>query len=257
LFWSRSEGILKGESAEFPVLAVTVSMLVAPLSFAAHDRLLKCWLERRSAGIRSGSTAPNPRSSPATDATGRSSARIAMAGIPFTAMVANYQQVDFVRVRQQGFTRRASRLSCSESARRARPLFVPPSTTSRLPSRLPPSSARTIPISRSSRAPAIASTTIGCGPRHEAIELETFLSSIETARQALEQLGMDRARAERAVSLFREHDARQMEAQYAVRQDEAQLIQTATQAAAQLQELFEADAKESGEAMARSGTDGI
>ena len=68
---------------------------------------------------------------------------------------------------------------------------------------------------------------------------------------------MDRARAERAVSLFREHDARQMEAQYAVRQDEAQLIQTATQAAAQLQELFEADAKESGEAMARSGTDGI
>jgi len=36
-----------------------------------------------------------------------------------------------------------------------------------------------------------------------------------------------------------------------VRQDEAQLIQTAAQAAAQLQELFEADAKERSEEMAR------
>jgi hypothetical protein len=42
-----------------------------------------------------------------------------------------------------------------------------------------------------------------------------------------------------------------MEAQYAVRQDEAQLIQTTAQAAAQLQELFEMDAKERGEEMAR------
>ena len=36
-----------------------------------------------------------------------------------------------------------------------------------------------------------------------------------------------------------------MDAQYAVRQDEAQLIQTNVQAAAQLQEVFEADVKES------------
>jgi len=45
------------------------------------------------------------------------------------------------------------------------------------------------------------------------------------------------------VELFREHDARQLDAQYAVRQDEAQLIQTTAQAAAQLQELFESDVK--------------
>ena len=73
-----------------------------------------------------------------------------------------------------------------------------------------------------------------------------MLSSLETARQALEQLGLDHAQATRAVDLFREHDARQLDAQYAVRQDEAQLIQTVAQAAAQLQELFESDVKEVG-----------
>ena len=37
-----------------------------------------------------------------------------------------------------------------------------------------------------------------------------------------------------------------MDEQYAVRQDETQLIQTAAQAAAQLQEVFEADVTASG-----------
>ena len=52
---------------------------------------------------------------------------------------------------------------------------------------------------------------------------------------------MDTAQAARAVELFRAHDGKLLEAQYAVRQDEQQLIQTSAQSAAQLQELFEAD----------------
>ena len=78
-------------------------------------------------------------------------------------------------------------------------------------------------------------------------ERETFRSSLETARQALEKLGFESTRAARAVDLFRKHDLAQLDVQYAVRQDEAQLIQTAAQAAAQLQELFESDVKESTE----------
>jgi hypothetical protein len=50
------------------------------------------------------------------------------------------------------------------------------------------------------------------------------------------------AASERAISLFRQHDEEQLEAQLAVRQDEQQLIQTSQQAAAQLKELFESDA---------------
>ena len=55
---------------------------------------------------------------------------------------------------------------------------------------------------------------------------------------------MAAAQAERAVALFREHDVKLLDQQYAVRQDEQQFIQTSAQAAAQLQELFEADAKQ-------------
>jgi hypothetical protein len=80
----------------------------------------------------------------------------------------------------------------------------------------------------------------------ELVERETFLSCIETARQALVLTGMEATQAARAVALFKEHDEKLMDEQYAVRQDETQLIQTAAQAAAQLQEVFDADVKESG-----------
>ena len=61
------------------------------------------------------------------------------------------------------------------------------------------------------------------------------------ARQALLRLGFGAAATEHAVALFRQHDEAQLEAQYAVQHDEAQLIQTTKQAAEQLRELFEAD----------------
>jgi voltage-gated potassium channel Kch len=76
------------------------------------------------------------------------------------------------------------------------------------------------------------------------IERETFLSSLETARQALTASGLGEAQAERAVALFHKHDKTLLEQQYAVRENEQQFIQTSAQAAAQLQELFEADANE-------------
>ena len=70
---------------------------------------------------------------------------------------------------------------------------------------------------------------------------ETFPASLDMARHALLTLGFGIAASERAVTLFRQHDEGQIDAQYAVRHDEAQLIQTSREAAAQLQELFEAD----------------
>ena len=50
------------------------------------------------------------------------------------------------------------------------------------------------------------------------------------------------ARARNRVHYFRRHDEAQLDAQYAVHQDEDQLIQTTRQAADPLKELFEADA---------------
>jgi hypothetical protein len=70
---------------------------------------------------------------------------------------------------------------------------------------------------------------------------ELFPSSLEVAHQALLRLGFGVATAERAVTLFKQHDEEQLEQQVAMQQDEAQLIQTSQQAADQLKELFEAD----------------
>ncbi|HSM98227.1 MAG TPA: NAD-binding protein [Gallionella sp.] len=70
---------------------------------------------------------------------------------------------------------------------------------------------------------------------------ETFLTSIAVAQQALLNLGFTAAAAERAVTLFRQHDEELIEQQHAVHHDEAQLIQNARLATEQLKSLFEAD----------------
>ncbi|MEJ7671073.1 MAG: NAD-binding protein [Casimicrobiaceae bacterium] len=82
----------------------------------------------------------------------------------------------------------------------------------------------------------------------EAIERDTFLSSLDTARQALEKLGFPPTQASARRGLLPETRQAPTRSAYAVRQDEALLIQTAAQAAAQLQELFESDVKEGGAA---------
>jgi voltage-gated potassium channel Kch len=75
----------------------------------------------------------------------------------------------------------------------------------------------------------------------QAIYRETFRSSLEVAHQALLRLGFGVAASERAVNFFKQHDERQLDVQYAVHRDEAQLEQTVMQAAEQLHELFEGD----------------
>jgi hypothetical protein len=45
----------------------------------------------------------------------------------------------------------------------------------------------------------------------------------------------------RGLALFRRHDEEMLEAQYAVRDDEAKLIQASREGVVQLKELFESD----------------
>ena len=70
---------------------------------------------------------------------------------------------------------------------------------------------------------------------------ETFHSSLHLAKQALTVLGIDEAAAERAVTLFREHDEKTLLETHAIYRDEQQLIQSQQQAADELASLFEAD----------------
>jgi monovalent cation:proton antiporter-2 (CPA2) family protein len=247
---AQATGILVGESAEFLVLTVTISMLLAPLSFVVHERLLERWLERSKPPEFDLIDGPgNPVIIAGYGRYGQIVSRVLrMAGIPFTALEISYQQVDFVRkFGNKVYYGDASRLELLESAKaHDAKLFIlaiddveaSVKTAAMVRKHFPD-----LPILARARNRVHYYRLRDLGL--EAIERETLLSSLETARHALEQMGLDNAQAARAVDLFREHDARQLEAQYAVRQDEAQLIQTAAQAAAQLQELFESDVKES------------
>jgi monovalent cation:proton antiporter-2 (CPA2) family protein len=247
---AQATGILAGEAAQFLVLTVTISMLLAPLSFVVHERLLERWLERSKPPEFDLIDGPgNPVIIAGYGRYGQIVSRVLrMAGIPFTALEISYQQVDFVRkFGNKVYYGDASRLELLESAKaRDAKLFI-------LAIDDVEASVKTAAVVRK-HFPDLPILARARNRVHyyrlrdlglEAIERETLLSSLETARHALEQMGLDNAQAARAVDLFREHDARQLEAQYAVRQDEAQLIQTAAQAAAQLQELFESDVKES------------
>jgi monovalent cation:proton antiporter-2 (CPA2) family protein len=71
---------------------------------------------------------------------------------------------------------------------------------------------------------------------------ETFLSSLRLSELVL--LGLDFAEdeARRTVEAFRERDEQMLIAQHAFYDDETKVIQTATQVAAELRSLFEADA---------------
>ncbi|NVK44504.1 MAG: cation:proton antiporter [Oceanospirillaceae bacterium] len=70
---------------------------------------------------------------------------------------------------------------------------------------------------------------------------EAFFSSLEMGRETLLTLGLEPAQADIRVQRFRQHDEDLLEAQYWVRGDEAALLQTAREARAELEQLFESD----------------
>lgn len=246
---AHGEKILDGPTAQFLVLAVTVSMLLAPLAFVAHERLLAHWLEQRRPPEFDLIDGPgNPVIIAGYGRYGQIVSRVLrMAGVPFTAIDVSYQQVDFVRrFGNKVYYGDASRLELLESARaRDAKLFV-------LAIDDVDASLKTAALVRR-HFPALPILARARNRVHlyrlrdlgiDAIERETFQSSLDTARQALVATGMDAERAARAVAIFRTHDVGLLDLQYAVRQDEQQFIQTTAQAAAQLQELFEADLRE-------------
>lgn len=70
---------------------------------------------------------------------------------------------------------------------------------------------------------------------------ETWLSALEMGRHVLRGLGESDTEAQRAVSTFQRHDEETLAKQLAIHHDESQLIQSAREAAQELEELFESD----------------
>jgi monovalent cation:proton antiporter-2 (CPA2) family protein len=75
----------------------------------------------------------------------------------------------------------------------------------------------------------------------ERVIRRAYFSSLEMGRQLLVEMGEPPDAAARDVETFRKHDEQTLLKQQAVYRDEKQLIQTAQEAARELQQLFEAD----------------
>ena len=240
-------GVLDRPTAQLLILVVTVSMLFAPGIFALHEKLLQRWVERTAEPEYD--TIDGPASPVIIAGYGRYgqivSRVLRMCGIHFTALEANYQQVDFVRrFGNKVYFGDASRLELLDAAKTGEAkLFV-------LAIDDVEASVRTAQVVRR-HFPQLLILARARNRLHyfrlrklgiTAIYRETFPSSLEAAHRALLQLGLGVAAAERAITLFKHHDEDQLAVQYAVHHDEALMIQSARDAASQLQELFEADA---------------
>lgn len=238
-------GVLGLETSQTLVMAVTISLLLAPLAIAAHDSLITR-LELDTTPEYDVIDGPgNPVIIAGFGRVGQIVSRILrMCGIPFTALEISYQQVDFVRrFGSNIYFGDASRLDLLVAAKAGQArLFV-------LAIDDIEASLKTAALVRQ-HFPDLAILARARNRTHyfqlrdlgiTMIYRETFLSSIAVAQQALLELGFTAAAAERAVKLFRQHDEQMIEVQHAVHHDEAQLIQNAQLATEQLKSLFEAD----------------
>ena len=86
----------------------------------------------------------------------------------------------------------------------------------------------------------------------EHVVRETLYSSMEMSRLVLEDLGLDPAVAADRVAKFEKLDAKVLQQQYLVYDDEAALVQSAKDALDDLQKLFEADVEQDGSAITES-----
>ncbi len=78
----------------------------------------------------------------------------------------------------------------------------------------------------------------------EHISRETFSSSLETARDVLTSLGLSDADSDKAIETFRGHDEGRLMAHRDIHHDEDKMAELAKAWAKELEEIFEADAKQ-------------
>ena len=241
-------GVLQAATHEVLVMVVTISMVLAAPAMTVHERVLAILTARKVASEYDRiDAAPTPVIIAGYGRFGQIVSRVLrMCDIPFTALDASYAQVDFVRrFGNRIYYGDASRIELLHAAKtRDAKLFVLAIDDVEASVKTAAMVRRHFPhldiIARArNRVHYFRLRDLGV----RTIYRETFPASLEAAHQALLKLGFGIAAAQHAVTLFKRHDEDQLEAQYAVHHDEAQLIQTAQQAANQLRELFEADVR--------------
>ena len=246
---AMAEGVLEPTTVDFLIAAVTLSIAATPLTVLINERLLSPRLDRSDERMYDTIDAPSPDVIIA--GFGRFGQIIGRllhsAHIPFTALEINPVQVDFVR-------RYGNRLYYGDASRtdllraadagQARAFIVAIDNVE--------ASVRTaeavrhnfpnLPIFARARNRQHAFRLQDLGAR--VVVRETFASSLELGEGVLAWAFGDADQARAAVSEFRDHDERILERQYAVHRERDALQLSTSQAADELEGLFERDEAE-------------
>jgi glutathione-regulated potassium-efflux system protein KefB len=234
--------------AELLVIVVTISMIVSPLLLSLHENVIEPRLAK-----------PAQREFDRVEST---DSRVIIAGfgrfgqivgrvlrmrrIPFTALELSVAQVDFVRrFGNKVYYGDASRLEVLQAAGAARAevfvLAIEDIDASVRTAELVRRHFPNLKIMARARNRQHALRLMDLGVKY--LMRETYLSSLDLAQHTLEALGLARADAVESIRRFDVHDKKQLQVQREFRDDEQKLIQSAQQAARELEQLFESDAE--------------
>ena len=247
---AAGQHILSAPVADFLVLVVTLSMMLAPLILGLHDRVRKAIL----------SAVPGAP----FDTIDEHDSRVIIAGfgrvgqivsrvlrarhIRFTALDSSQTHVDFVRrFGNRIYYGDASRLDLLRAAgAESAEVFV-------LAIDDVDSSVRTAELVRT-HFPGLKILARARNRQHafalmdhgvDYIIRETYGSSLELAEAVLTTLGDAPGTARAAVKKFRQHDERTLGEQYAIKEDEVKFLASARESAQQLEKLFDSDSAKS------------
>jgi len=228
------------------VVVVSASMAVTPLLVAFNDRTL-----RIGAGLEPlrAFDVIEPRDHRVIIAgfgrVGQVVARLLRTQrIPFTALEASFEQVDFVRrFGSKIYYGDASRLDLLRAAGAERAeifvLAIDDVEASLKTARMVKQHFPHLRIYARARNRMHTYQLMDIGVTH--IMRETFVSSLELARDVLVGLGRSPTEADVAARRFRSHDEALLERQQTLHHDEARLIAVTRQALEELERLFEHD----------------
>lgn len=243
-----SANIFERSFADIFVIVVTVSMLIAPVLFVLEDKVFSKVLDKSKEPVYDQIVVDeHPVIIAGFGRFGQIVSRVLLTRkIPFTALEKSAQQVDFVRrFGNKIFFGDASRLDMLHAAKvGSAKLFVlaiddvdSSLKTAEMVRRHFPH----VPIYARARNRFHSYKLLDLGVK--ALHRDTFLASLEMSKDVLEGLGFSPSDAEHTVKTFKTHDEQLLEKQHAIYQDEAELFQTAKQALADLESLFESDAE--------------
>jgi glutathione-regulated potassium-efflux system ancillary protein KefC/glutathione-regulated potassium-efflux system protein KefB len=243
-----AEGLLSELMTSRLILAVTLSMAATPVLYLLRTRLAKSAMSDK--GERPYDEVDDRHHQVIIAGFGRFGQIIgrilAMRKIPFTALEASPDQVDFVRrYGNKIYYGDAGRLDLLRSARvdRAK-VFILALDDVEASVKIAETVKHHFPglhlaARAHNRQHALRLRDVGA----DFIIRDTLLSSIFLAGEVLKDVGLSPEQADAATSFFLKHDTETLDKQYAIHHDEDALIQSAREASEELRDLFDSDAK--------------